>query len=63
VDEGGGVDEGRGVDETGGAAGATAGVDGALGVDEAEDPEPPLECVLPLPTLEARVDTTVRAVG
>lgn len=55
------MDEGGGVDETGVAAGETAGVDGALGVDEAEDPEPPLECVLPLPGLEARVDATVRA--
>jgi hypothetical protein len=35
-------------------------VDGTLGVDEAGDPEPPLECVLPLPTLEAWFDTTVR---
>ncbi|HEY5431657.1 MAG TPA: hypothetical protein VIK04_21275 [Solirubrobacteraceae bacterium] len=55
------MDEDRGVIETGVAAGGTGGVDGALGLDEVEAPEPPLECVLALPTLETWVDTTVRA--
>lgn len=54
------MDEDRGVDETGVGGGETTRVGGAVGVDEAGDPEPPLECVLPWPTLEAWFDTTVR---
>ena len=54
------MDEGR---RTAPVAGLeTGGADGALGADEAEEPEPTVELVLPVPTLGAWVATTFRAV-
>ncbi len=57
-----GVDEGGDVDDAGVGVTETGGADGTLGADEAEEPEPTLELVLPVPTLGAWVATTVRAV-
>jgi hypothetical protein len=57
-----GVDEGGDVDGAGVGVTETGGADGALGADGAEEPEPALELVLPVPTLGAWVATTFRAV-
>jgi len=57
-----GVGEGGDADGAGVGVTETGGADDVLGADEAEEPEPTLEPVLPVPTLGAGVATTFRAV-